>query len=226
MPAGKPVQTAEQRALRVKGYNLWLAGAMDNGKRMSVRAIAMTLGVTVSAVQYWREHDKWDARVNQALIEHTVKETESASTLANLLRASLYDNMKVLNEIIRDKQMKPLIKIKAISEYADICHKLKVVQPDDLNQIKTNTAVMAEFKDDLDGNDGRGAGVSDGDGSGEPTIRSAAASDADQPHNDHDGTTAAAAGPIDSPAEPSEPEPGCGSDGSPADRDDSPAGSH
>ena len=125
----------------------------------------MTLGVTVGTIQYWRTTDKWDAKVNQALLQHTLKETESASTLANLLRASLYDNMKVLNEIIRDKASKPIIRIKAISEYADICHKLKVVQPDDLNQIQTKSAVMADFKDDLDGaqvqSDGSGI---DGDG--------------------------------------------------------------
>jgi hypothetical protein len=157
MPAGRPVNSPEQREIRVKGYNMWLAGGMDNGKRMSLRSIAMTLGVTVGTVQYWREHDHWDAKVNQALLQHTLKETESASTLANLLRASLYDNMKVLNEIIRDKATKPIIKIKAISEYADICHKLKVVQPDDLNTIQNQSAVMADFKDDLDGN-GRSSG--------------------------------------------------------------------
>jgi hypothetical protein len=157
MPAGRPVSSPEQRQLRVKGYHMWLDGALDNGKRTSLRAIAMSLGVTVGTVQYWREHDHWDAKVNQALLQHTLKETESASTLANLLRASLYDNMKVLNEIIRDKQSKPIIRIKAISEYADICHKLKVVQPDDLNTIQTQSAVMADFKDDLDG-DGRSSG--------------------------------------------------------------------
>src|SRR6266480_5386842 len=165
MPAGRPVSSPEQSALRVKGYQLWLNGAMDDGKRTSLRAIAMTLGVTVGTIQYWRTTDKWDAKVNQALLQHTLKETESASTLANLLRASLYDNMKVLNEIIRDKASKPIIRIKAISEYADICHKLKVVQPDDLNQIQTKSAVMADFKDDLDGAQVQSDGSSlDGDG--------------------------------------------------------------
>jgi hypothetical protein len=140
------------------------------GKRISFRSIAMTLGVTMGAVQYWRDQDRWEVKVNQALTEYTLEQTESASNLANLLRASLYDNMKVLNNIIRDPKMKPIIRIKAISEYADICNKLKVIQPEDLTQTLP-AKLAAGFKDDLDA--ASGAGIDDGDGRG--SVRPAAA---------------------------------------------------
>jgi hypothetical protein len=130
---------------------MYLNGAME-GKRISFRSIAMTLGVTMGAVQYWRDQDRWEVKVNQALTEYTLEQTESASNLANLLRASLYDNMKVLNNIIRDPKMKPIIRIKAISEYADICNKLKVIQPEDLTQTLP-AKLAAGFKDDLDASD-------------------------------------------------------------------------
>jgi hypothetical protein len=141
---------------------MYLNGAME-GKRISFRSIAMALGVTMGAVQYWRDTDRWEVKVNQALTEYTLEQTESASNLANLLRASLYDNMKVLNNIIRDPKMKPIIRIKAISEYADICNKLKVIQPEDLTQTLP-AKLAAGFKDDLDA--AGSAGIDDGSGRG------------------------------------------------------------
>jgi hypothetical protein len=158
---------------------MYLNGAME-GKRISFRSIAMTLGVTMGAVQYWRDQDRWEVKVNQALTEYTLEQTESASNLANLLRASLYDNMKVLNNIIRDPKMKPIIRIKAISEYADICNKLKVIQPEDLTQTLP-AKLAAGFKDDLDAASSAGIDAGDGRGSVRPTAAGYGSGNGDVP---------------------------------------------
>jgi Phage terminase small subunit len=148
MAAGRPTDTPEQRALRVKAFDIYLKGLTDTGKQVSMRGIAMTLGVTISTVVYWRTHDKWDERVNAQLDERAVQANRSAKAVSALLRASFYRHIGVLNAIIADGKLGPLVRIKAISEFADICHKLRVIQTDDLNQ---SPVLPGGFKDDIHG---------------------------------------------------------------------------
>jgi hypothetical protein len=146
----KPIQTEEQKRLRVTAYEMYLKGHLDQGKKISFRAIAMALGVTDGAVRYWWTHDRWDQRIDSALTQRTIATTRGSQAISNLLRSSLYQNMVVLNRIIADDARTDGIRIKAISEFADICLKLKVIQPEDLLGTPT-TAPTPAFKDDLNG---------------------------------------------------------------------------
>ncbi len=170
MPAGKPVQSREQQSLRVRAFEAYLQGHQNQGRKPSFRAIAMALGVTENAVRYWCMKDKWDVKVDALLNEKLVSAAKGTKAVANLLRSNLYENLTVLNRIIRDDTEKPLIRIRAISEFSDICIKLKVIEPGDLDQ--KPTAALSGFKDDLDANsrsgiDGRiGSGRIGGSGTG------------------------------------------------------------
>jgi hypothetical protein len=113
----------------------------------------MALGVTDGAVRYWWKHDRWDTRLDTALTQRTVATTRGSQAISNLLRASLYNNMVVLNGIIADDRRSDSIRIKAISEFADICLKLKVIQPEDLLQVPKLSATPT-FTDDLPGQSG------------------------------------------------------------------------
>jgi len=152
MPGGKPVQTREQQSLRVRAFEGYLQGHQNQGRKPSFRAIAMALGVTENAVRYWCTKDKWDVKVDALLNEKLVSAAKGTKAVANLLRSNLYENLTVLNRIIRDDVEKPLIRIRAISEFADICIKLKVIEPGDLDQ--KPTAALSGFKDDVDANSG------------------------------------------------------------------------
>ena len=162
MPGGKPVQSREQQALRIRAFEAYLQGHQNQGRKPSFRAIAMALGVTENAVRYWCMKDKWDVKVDALLNEKLVSAAKGTKAVANLLRSNLYENLTVLNRIIRDDAEKPLIRIRAVSEFADICIKLKVIEPGDLDQ--KPTAALSGFKDDLDANSS--AGTSGGIGPG------------------------------------------------------------
>src|SRR5207245_11741090 len=114
----------------------------------------MALGVTENAVRYWCTKDKWDVKVDALLNEKLVSAAKGTKAVANLLRSNLYENLTVLNRIIRDDAEKPLIRIRAVSEFADICIKLKVIEPGDLDQ--KPTAALSGFKDDVDANGSAG----------------------------------------------------------------------
>ena len=162
MPGGKPIQSREQQALRIRAFEGYLQGHQNQGRKPSFRAIAMALGVTENAVRYWCTKDKWDVKVDALLNEKLVSAARGTKAVANLLRSNLYENLTVLNRIIRDDTEKPLIRIRAVSEFADICIKLKVIEPGDLDQ--KPTAVLGGFKDDIDANSS--AGTSGGNGPG------------------------------------------------------------
>lgn len=151
MPGGKPPQTPEQQSLRLRGYELYLIPDKE-GRRRSFRAIAMTLGVTFGTVLYWRKKDKWDERVSAALHTQTVAaqvSIERGQGIAALLRASLHEHIGTLNSLIRDTTQKASVRLAAIRELADICLKLKAIDPADLMPIKPRRDLS--FKDDLHG---------------------------------------------------------------------------
>jgi|SRR5712691_1914736 len=185
MPGGKPVQSREQQALRIRAFEAYLQGHQNQGRKPSFRAIAMALGVTENAVRYWCMKDKWDVKVDALLNEKLVSAAKGTKAVANLLRSNLYENLTVLNRIIRDDAEKPLIRIRAVSEFADICIKLKVIEPGDLDQ--KPTAALSGFKDDLDANGS--SGTSGGNGSGHiwgPGTGPTATTDGNVlPDNDH-----------------------------------------
>lgn len=143
----KPEQTPEQRSLRLRGYELYLAGDGE-GRRRSLRSIAMTLGVTLSSVQYWRRVDKWDERVSAAMQAIEAADHRANGALGALLRQSLYDHVVTLNTIIRDSTLPAKMRVDATKAFVDICHKLKVVTPEDLDKPR-GTRQSFDFKDDL-----------------------------------------------------------------------------
>jgi terminase small subunit len=162
---GKPYQTSEQKKLRITGYEMFLKGAVDEGRKVSYRAIAMALGVTDATVRYWAIKDRWDDRINTALTQRTIATTRGSQAVANLLRSALYTNVQVLTKIIQDPNEKVGARIRAIREYADICIKLKVVGTDDLSN--PPPTVIGGFKDTLD--DGHVDGTS-GNAPAEPGV--------------------------------------------------------
>ncbi len=199
MPGGKPVQTREQQSLRVRAFEGYLQGHQNQGRKPSFRAIAMALGVTENAVRYWCTKDKWDVKVDALLNEKLVSAAKGTKAVANLLRSNLYENLTVLNRIIRDDVEKPLIRIRAISEFADICIKLKVIEPGDLDQ--KPTAALSGFKDDVDANSGTRA--SGGIGPGRiwgPGTGPTATTDGNVLSDNHDNAESGSVDSIPSPA--------------------------
>jgi hypothetical protein len=198
MPAGKPEQTPEQRALRLRGYELWLT-TDEEGKRRSMRSVAMALGVTLGTIQYWRRVDKWDERLKKSLGVTTAANERASGALGALLRQSLYEHISTLNDIIRDAGTKVERKLAAIKELGNLAHKLKAISPADLME-SSGPPKTFDFKDDLDGHDdGHGR---DGGDAGTPAAR--------LPADDHDDDAAGSAAGGGCPADGGSP--GDGSD--------------
>jgi len=147
MSQTKQEQTPEVRATRLRGYELYLATDQD-GRRRSMRAISMALGVTVGAVQYWKRKDRWEERVADALQERTSAEGASNMALGALLRQSLFEHVGTLNAMARDKVASAKDRLAAIRELADITIKLKAVDPTDLLADKPKKE-LPKFKDNL-----------------------------------------------------------------------------
>jgi hypothetical protein len=150
MPPGKPPQTPEQRALRLRAYELYLAVDQD-GRRRSLRSIAMQVGVTLGTVQYWRKVDKWDDRVAKAMQAQTAAAGAGAKAIAALLRTSLYEHIGTLNHIARDMTLRPADRIKAVGELADIAIKLKAIDPGDMADNRATLGRSLDFEDDVHG---------------------------------------------------------------------------
>lgn len=126
MPGGALPQTPQQRALRLKGYELHLSGAIA-GKRTSDRSIAMVLGVTSGTIANWRRRDKWDERVKKAVDQRTTMVQHSTGTVTTLLRTSLYKHIETLNSLISDPSTRERDRILAIKEFVSICKTLNVL---------------------------------------------------------------------------------------------------
>src|SRR5437899_7548183 len=199
MPGGKPLQTREQQALRIRAFEGYLQGHQNQGRKPSFRAIAMALGVTENAVRYWCTKDKWDVKVDALLNEKLVSAAKGTKAVANLLRSNLYENLTVLNRIIRNDEEKPLIRIRAVSEFADICIKLKVIEPGDLDQ--KPTAALSGFKDDVDANSSAGnvGGIGPGRIWGPGTGPTEATSDGNVLPDNHDNPESGPGDSIHSP---------------------------
>jgi hypothetical protein len=147
----KPPQTPEQRALRLRGYELYLT-VDSEGRRRSLRSIAMELGVTLATVQYWRKRDRWDERVQQALRAQAASAQAGAKAIGALLRTTLHEHVETLASLARDPTLKPADRIRAVRELAEIAIKLKAIDPADLAEANRPAAALS-FKDDLDGPD-------------------------------------------------------------------------
>jgi hypothetical protein len=140
----KPIPSPEQAARRTRAYELYL-GDGTGGGRKSLRAIALELGVTLGAVRYWREVDKWDERLSVVLAATSAERVQNAREVRDLLRGSLVSHLHKLNTIVQTAK-KDADAIRGIREFVDIYRKLGMppIGEDDTSAMKSLT-----FRDDL-----------------------------------------------------------------------------
>lgn len=119
----RPIDDPAVEGRRVKAWHLYL-GDLD-GKRRSMRSIALELGVSNRAVQYWREKDGWDAKLDEVLTKKADAEAKRAEEVTGLLQRSLSEHVLTLNKVIRGAK-KDADKIKGIVAFVDIYRKLGV----------------------------------------------------------------------------------------------------
>lgn len=73
-----------------------------HGRRPSHRAIAQSLGVTVSSVEYWKRTDQWIKRNEERLDAVTRMVTDQSQNLKALLRAGAMEAVTQLRNTITD----------------------------------------------------------------------------------------------------------------------------
>lgn len=116
-----------------------------NGKRRSNNAIAQMVGVSASAVAFWKSRDHWDSKiVADAAADLTEADTTNRA-LNKLLREGLLQHIKTLSQIVAYSKS-DTDKIAAIKAFVHVAKELGVLAPG------TNAAELApptSFKDDI-----------------------------------------------------------------------------
>ena len=102
----------------------------------------MEAGVHLSTVQYWRDADKWDERLRQALDK--AAQQDPGNIVVPLLQTSLIAHIKSLNKII--KNAKDADRIKAIREFVGMYRMLQIPLP----RSADSPTETAEFNDNLE----------------------------------------------------------------------------
>jgi hypothetical protein len=91
--------TPENEAKRLRAYELFVSATTD-GKRRSIRSISQELGVSLSTVQYWRDHDNWERRVREAMLSAGQAAEMASSHVKMALRKGLLEGIDQLHSII------------------------------------------------------------------------------------------------------------------------------
>jgi hypothetical protein len=89
----------ENEAKRLRAYELYVSATSD-GKRRSLRSISQELGVSLSAVQYWRDTDNWERRIREAMMTAGQAAEMASNHVKMALRKGLLDGIDQLTKII------------------------------------------------------------------------------------------------------------------------------
>lgn len=114
----------DNEAKRLRAYELYLSATSD-GKKRSLRSIAQELGVSLSAVQYWRDTDGWERKIREAMLTAGQAADLASSQVKMALRKGLLEGIQQLHSIIEsgdDKQ-----KIAAFRALVDTSVRLRAV---------------------------------------------------------------------------------------------------
>lgn len=141
-------ETPEQAARRVRAFELYCT--IDAaGERPTIRAIAHSLGVTTTAVRYWRVKDDWDQRLIDRNSEVARAITGVKQNLKALLRNGALEGVRSLIQIIRNKESAADDKIKAAQAVFKMARDADAIKLDLTDDPAVSTPV--EFNDDLPG---------------------------------------------------------------------------
>lgn len=154
----KPPQTPAQKQKAGNAFNLYMT-VDELGKRRTIKDIAQALGCTTSAVQYWKQRDRWDERLSTVGQAKPAETQATANRVKGLLRASLVKHIESLNTLI-ESAPKASDRIKAIKEFVHIAKELDVLTPDG----SVTQEPMTTFKDDIE-HDGPRTDSGTGEGS-------------------------------------------------------------
>jgi len=177
----KHLMNAHQRHKHEKAFDLYAQGDA-NGQRLSNAALAQLVGVSASAIAYWKRRDDWSgkllASIDQELADASAADLTNKN-IRKLLRESLFNHIKALNTLIAFTKA-PADKINAIKAFVHVAKELNCLDPE--AGPGTNEQ-PPRFEDDLphepaqppsEGTPGTGAPA---DGAGGPVGEPAAAVD-------------------------------------------------
>lgn len=142
----KFIQTTFQKRKHEKAFEFY-SEVDSEGRRRSNNAIAKMVGVTASAVAYWKRRDNWDGKLLAKVDEAIDEATLTNRNIKKLLRESLFRHIKSLNTVIEFSKSDG-DKVTAIKAFVHIAKELDCLTPD------TGAGELAEnlapaFTDDL-----------------------------------------------------------------------------
>jgi hypothetical protein len=137
------VTETDNSAKRLKAYELYLSAGLD-GKRRSLRSIAQELGLHLSTIQWYRDKDAWDTKLDAAMHAAGKAEELVQSSLKLKLRAAVFDGIEQLNKIVKDSE-NDQHRVLAFRELVSTALKTSSLDPKLAHDMSS-----ADFKDDLD----------------------------------------------------------------------------
>lgn len=117
--------TTPKEAERLKAYELYLNANLQ-GKRRSMRSIALELGVNPTTVTRWAEMDGWSQKVHAALLQTTQAAEATQNALKRLVRRGLLDGLTELHRIAT-KADRESDRIGAVRAMVDIALRIDAV---------------------------------------------------------------------------------------------------
>jgi hypothetical protein len=116
------------------------------GKRRSNVILGGLVGVSASAIAYWKRRDQWDAKILATLDDEINEADLTNRSIKKLLRESLYNHIKSLNHLIAYCKNEG-DKIAAIKAFVHIAKELECLTPD--TGAATEPPPAPSFKDDI-----------------------------------------------------------------------------
>ena len=139
----KELQTPEILARRHRAFEAYLV-TDDQGKRPSSKSIALTLGVTETAVKYWRRVDKWDAKIAAANGSAIAAVDAANASIRSLLRAGALEAVAVLRKILDNPKADTDDKIKAGVALFKLATEFDALEPTAPPAVPTGVAAFAD----------------------------------------------------------------------------------
>ncbi len=114
----------ENEAKRLRAFELYVSATSD-GKRRSLRSISQELGVSLNAVQYWRDTDNWERRIREVMMSAGQAAEMASSHVKMALRKGLLEGIDQLHTIIEKGDNRE--KILAFKALVDTSVRLRAV---------------------------------------------------------------------------------------------------
>ena len=117
------------------------------GNRRSNNAIAQMIGVSASAIAYWKRRDNWDGKLIVNIDEEIKNADLTNRHIKRLLRESLFNHIKSLNRVI-EYSKNDTDKVAAIKAFVHVAKELNCLDPD-TGGIEPALIPPPQFEDDL-----------------------------------------------------------------------------